>query len=459
MANKKIDQFYKTLEEHTGERKFAFIYSTLQIHEIQKDHIKFYVPSDIIKRTVEAQKSLLQKICQEVWDTVEDISIQVNSDVNATNFSAITTPAHQAHQKTESAVTVKREEKKERREKRTGLLSDFTFDNFLVGPTNDFAANVAKAIANNPGQTSNNPCLIYGGVGLGKTHLLHAIGNKVGSTRVNFEILCLTAEDFLNDFVKSLKDKTEDRFKNRIRGVDLLLIDDIQFLSNKTKTQDVLFHAFNSLHHHSKQMVFSCDRPINEIKDVEERLISRFQSGMCVDLHPPNPDLAREILHKALEYNKQEDLVSKEIVDYVSVHLRNNIRNMLSFLNRITAYAIMTKRSITLEMVQEWALDFKPKRQRKQTITNVILKEVSQYYNISLADLKTRGKKKSISKVRRVAMYLLREYTELSHTEIGEIFQVSHVSSSNAVQFMETQKSLGTELSGEIKAISAKLFN
>lgn len=456
MSEKKKEQFYFNLKEHVGEKKFTLIFSSLQVVAVNEHSVDFSVSAEIFRKKIEAQKKLLLNLCQELWGEIEEVTISVHSDVNAADFSQ-SFVANLPEAPSPPAPS----KQKERPLNKTSLSlrQNFNFQNFVVGPSNEFAASVARAIANNPGQTSYNPCLVYGKVGLGKTHLLQAIGNDIRKNIPRFEILYLSAEQFVNNFISAVRNNKMGKFRNIFRTIDILLIDDIQFLSGKEQTQDELFHTFNALHHNFKQMVFSSDRPINLIKDVEERLISRFQSGMCVDLHPPTTEMAIGILSRALEMNKQEHLVSFEIINYISTHLRSNIRDMLSFLNRITGYILMTNKTVTLDMVREWIIDVQPRNQEKQNLSNKIIKEVAGHFEVGVSELKGGGRRRAISRIRRIAMYLLREYTELSHTEIGALFNVTHVSCLKAVEKVENELNLGTGLNEQILAIKSKIID
>jgi len=298
------------------------------------------------------------------------------------------------------------------------LRGDYTFENFVIGENNSFAANAAIAIAKNPG-TAYNPCLIYGGVGLGKTHLMQAIGNLAWKEK-NCKIIYVTAENFTNEFVDCLKNNTMKVFKDKYRTADMLLIDDIHFLQNKNETQEELFHTFNALYDANKQIIFTCDRPVSELKKMSERLKSRFERGLNVDLQPPNYETRCAILAKKVETRGAQ--INLDIINLIAKNVSSNVRDLEASLTKLVAYAELTKKPVTIEIAQQQLRDtFGSPKQNNVTI-EVIQKVVAEYFSLSYTDLKSKKRSKAIVFPRQLAMYIARLITEYSTTELGMEF-------------------------------------
>ncbi|HRZ90003.1 MAG TPA: chromosomal replication initiator protein DnaA, partial [Spirochaetia bacterium] len=302
------------------------------------------------------------------------------------------------------------------RSKHPSLRTDLTFENFVIGENNSFAANAALAIAKNPG-TAYNPFLIYGGVGLGKTHLMQSIGNRVWAEAGKAKIICLSAEEFTNEFIQSIHDKTTHAFKNKYRQADILLIDDINFLEKKMGSQEELFHTFNALYDTNKQMVFTCDRPVSELKNLSDRLRSRFERGLNVDLQPPNYETRCAILRKKAESAKLP--VPTEVTDIIAKNISTNVRDLEAALMKLSAYAALVGKSITLEIAQQQLKDVFSQSKHGNVTIDHILRVVADHFKISYGDLKGKKRTKNIAYPRQVAMYIAREITEYSTTELG----------------------------------------
>jgi chromosomal replication initiator protein len=317
-----------------------------------------------------------------------------------------------------SGQTSSRAGEQKERDKHPLLREDYTFDNFVIGENNSFAANAALAIAKNPG-TAYNPCLIYGGVGLGKTHLMQAIGNLAWKEK-GCKIIYITAENFTNEFVESIKNNKTTDFKNKYRNADMLLIDDIHFLQKKIETQEELFHTFNALYDAKKQIMFTCDRPVSELKNLSERLRSRFERGLNVDLQPPSYETRCAILSKKIELRGIS--IPTEVLNLIAKNVSSNVRDLEASLTKLIAYAELTKKPVTLETAQQQLRDvFGAPKQNNVTI-ETIQKVVADYFSLSYTDLKSKKRTKAISFPRQLAMYIAREITEYSTTELGMEF-------------------------------------
>ncbi|MCL1814206.1 MAG: chromosomal replication initiator protein DnaA [Treponema sp.] len=306
------------------------------------------------------------------------------------------------------------------KEKHTQLRNEYSFDTYVVGENNSFAANAAQAIARNPG-TAYNPFLIYGGVGLGKTHLMQAIGSYVHANS-DSKVIYITAETFTNEFISSIQDtdRAKAAFKNKYRHADILLIDDIHFLQKKDGTQEELFYTFNALYDANKQMVFTCDRPVSDLKDFSERLRSRVGRGLNVDLQPPNYETRCAILKKKAHASGIS--IPDDVIDLVSKNISTNIRDLESALNTLTAYAKLVGKPVTLEIAQQRLKDVFASPRQSNISIEIIQRVTADKFHLSSNELKGKKRTQSIVYPRQIAMYICREITEYTTTEIGQEF-------------------------------------
>jgi chromosomal replication initiator protein len=295
----------------------------------------------------------------------------------------------------------------------------YTFENFVVGENNAHAHAAAKAVASSPGQ-SFNPLFLYGGVGLGKTHLLQAVGQEVYSASERNRVAYVSCEMFTNEYISALQNNELPRFRKKYRQLDLLLIDDIQFLLGKERIQEEFFHTFNSLHECRKQIVLTSDRPPNELKDLEQRLISRFEWGLTVDVQPPDVETRLAILkNKARTYEKE---VPEEIFLFLAERIKTNIRRLEGALVRLVSLASLTGKPLTVPVAEKVLSEILQEEQRQVVSVKLIQKVVAEHFEIRLEDMKSRRRPENIAFPRQVAMFLTREMTELSLSAIGEEF-------------------------------------
>lgn len=300
-----------------------------------------------------------------------------------------------------------------------GFNPHYTFDSFVVGANNRMAHSAALAVAQSPGK-SYNPLFLYGGVGLGKTHLLHAIGHHVLSRKPNARVAYLSCEKFTNEFIDGIQNNQLVKFRKKYRQTDVLLIDDIQFLSGKERIQEEFFHTFNALHEAHKQIVLSCDSPACEIDGLEQRLSSRFEWGLSADLQPPDVETRLAIL-----LNKEKSLgvtLPRAIVEYIANNIRANIRRLEGALLRVTTFASLTKQELTIDLAEQLLRDTLQEEGRSAVSIDVIQKKVAEHYDIRLADMTSRRRPEYIAFPRQVAMYLSRQLTESSLNMIGTAF-------------------------------------
>jgi chromosomal replication initiator protein len=304
-------------------------------------------------------------------------------------------------------------------ERETELNPRYTFDTFVVGSCNKLAHAAAWAVAESPASVYN-PLFIYGGVGLGKTHLLHAIGNHIKGKNRNAKVVYVTSEKFMNELINSIRFDRQESFRSRYRNVDVLLIDDIEFIAGKEATQVEFFHTFNSLYEARKQIVITSDSPPRNIPELEERLRSRFEMGLITDIQPPDTETRLAILRKKAE--AEGVVLSNDVMLFIAGWARSSIRELEGYLKRVIAYSSLKKSPITLELAREALRDILPGSNSSRITVDAIQKVVAQYYNITQADMRSKRRTEAVAFPRQVAMYLSRELTDHSLPEIGEMF-------------------------------------
>jgi chromosomal replication initiator protein len=303
-----------------------------------------------------------------------------------------------------------------------GLNRRYTFDTFIVGSSNQFAHAACRAVAEAPSR-SYNPLFLYGGVGLGKTHLMHAVGQYVLQHDQNLKLTYITSERFMNEMINAVRYDRVIDFRERYRSVDVLLVDDIQFLAGKEGTQTEFFHTFNALHDSQKQIVLSSDCPPREIPSLEERLRSRFEWGLIADIQPPDLETKVAILKKKAETEAVP--LRDEVAMFMAGKIKSNIRELEGSLIRLVAYASLTGQEITLNLAREVLRNMLDHEEKAVTI-EIIQKFVADYYNLRMADLKSRNNSKSVAMPRQIAMYLCKYLTHASLPEIGRSFGGKH---------------------------------
>ena len=301
---------------------------------------------------------------------------------------------------------------------RSGVLnSRYTFDRFIVGPSYRLANAACMAVAEHPAM-AYNPLFLYGGVGLGKTHLLHAIGNYALDRDPEISVMYVSSEKFTNDLINSIRRQQTEEFRLRYRSIDILLIDDIQFIAGKESTQEEFFHTFNTLHSAGKQIVISSDRPPKAILTLEERLRSRFEWGLIVDVQLPDLETRTAILRAKAE--QMMGFIPPEVIDFLAHRIQSNIRELEGCLNRVVAYAQMHGTSVSTETASAALADLLDNSHRRRLTAEAILNEVADFYGVDIRALQGRGRSRNIVIPRQVAMYLLREETEASLMDIGK---------------------------------------
>ncbi|HEY5578591.1 MAG TPA: chromosomal replication initiator protein DnaA [Acidimicrobiia bacterium] len=300
-----------------------------------------------------------------------------------------------------------------------GLNGKYTFDNFVVGQSNRFAHAAAMAVAEQPA-THYNPLFIYGGAGLGKTHLLHAVGHHCFELHPTDTVRYISSENFFNDFIDGIRRKRMDSFKARYRTTDVLLLDDVQFFEGKEQILEEFFHTFNDLYESGKQMVLTADRPPKHLSSLEDRLRSRFEWGLLTDIQPPDVETRLAILRKNAE--RQSQPVSEEVLRFIAVHIKDNIRELEGALTRVTAFAALTKQPTSLEMAQDVLQDLAPHGGPRAITTEEIIAEAGAEFGFQTIDLLGPSRRQPLVLSRQIAMYLCREHTDLSLPKIGALF-------------------------------------
>ena len=294
----------------------------------------------------------------------------------------------------------------------------YSFSNFIVGSSNQFAQAAALAVANNPAR-AYNPLFLYGDVGLGKTHLLHAIGNNICTNNPGMKIRYLSAESFTVDLIESIKKNKMSSFRERYRPLDILLVDDIQFLAGKERTQEEFFYTFNALYESHKQIVISSDTYPQDLQNIDERLKSRFESGLVADIKPPDLETKMAILYKKAEFHKKD--LPQDVAMFIATNIKSNVRQLEGVLLRLVAYSSFTRQPLNLEHTKEILKDFTLTQTQNFTVQN-ILKTVAAFYDIKVSDIKSKKRTQKVSNTRQIAMYLCREHTKSSLPEIGKQF-------------------------------------
>lgn len=337
------------------------------------------------------------------------------------------------------------------------LNPKYTFETYIVGKGNELAHAAALAVAENPG-TKYNPLFIYGGVGLGKTHLLQAIGNVTLQKTPSAKVLYVTCEKFMNEFINSIKNNATRQFKEIYRTADLLLIDDIQFLTGKDQTQEEFFHTFNTLHQANKQVVLTSDRPPKQIPALEHRLVSRFESGMTADISSPDFETRIAILEtKCKERNYDLD---SEIIRYIATVLQSNVRELEGALNKVIAYHQFKNMRPTLEGTKSLLSSFGPTQAKKSITPKHIVNTVSQYFDVSLDDMTGKCREKRLAFPRQIIMFLMREEIRSSYPSIGhELGGRDHTTAMHAYEKIRTELENNSKLRQDLDLIKQRLYN
>jgi chromosomal replication initiator protein len=396
------------IEKKISKPSFDTWLKSTKAHSLQGDLLIITAPNEFARDWLEERYSeLISRILAEI--TGEELAVK------------FIIPQNQR----EEDLDFPTPQKKQKQEEETVELPQnvlnrkYTFDTFVIGSGNRFAHAASLAVAEAPAK-AYNPLFIYGGVGLGKTHLMHAIGHYVLDHNPSAKVVYLSSEKFTNEFINSIRDNKAIEFRNKYRNVDVLLIDDIQFLAGKESTQEEFFHTFNTLHEESKQIIISSDRPPREIPTLEDRLRSRFEWGLITDITPPDLETRIAILRKKA---KAEGLdIPNEVMLYIANQIDSNIRELEGALIRVVAYSSLINKDINADLAAEALKDIIPSSKPRVVTILDIQKVVGQHYSIKLEDFKAKKRTKSVAFPRQIAMFLSRELTDYSLPKIGEEF-------------------------------------
>ncbi len=392
----------KELREQLGKQNFETWIKPIRVREKSREEIGLEVPNKFFRDW------LVEHFLPQIQETLTALSNQT------LKVSVIVNPQLQTR-----PVPEKREESERQKPRQiTNLIPKYNFETFVVGASNQFAHAASLAVANQPGE-HYNPLFIYGGVGLGKTHLVNAIGHRIVERRQAVKLFYLSSEAFMNELIASLRRDKMDEFKNRFRNIDTLIVDDVQFIAGKERTQEEFFHTFNSLYESHKQIVITSDKFPKEIPDLEDRLRNRFEWGLIADIQPPDMETRVAILQKKAEVEGL--MLPHEVAIFLASHIDSNVRELEGSLTRLGAFASLTKAEVTVDLAKEVLQNTLKGAQREVTIEN-IQKTICDYFNIKLGDLKAKRRTKNIAVPRQVAMYLCRKHTSTSFPIIGYKF-------------------------------------
>ena len=426
----------------------------LQADVISQDQVVLYASNIFVKSWVENHYlAQIHQICQTLAKN-PNLQIIVKEGVKPAP-KTVEPASTQTNNHQESAASFQQESDSSTKFE-SHLNRKHLFENFVEGKSNQLARAVGQKLALAPGEPTANPFFLYGGTGLGKTHLLHAIGNGILANKPNARVLYIHANNFMQHMVKAMRDNKMDQFKKFYRSLDALLVDDIQFFAEKEKTQEEFFHIFNNLFETGRQIILTSDRYPKEIEKIEERLKSRFGWGLTTAIEPPDLETRVAILLKKAEEHNME--LPEEVAFFIAQRLRTNVRELEGALNRVKAMQDFKGGHIDIDFVRDTLKDILALQERLVTIEN-IQKVVAEYYRIKVADLKSKSRARSVTRPRQVAMALAKELTNKSLPEIGRAFERDHTTVLNACRevpkFREKDSSIQEDWANLIRTLSA----
>lgn len=405
-----IQLWEKTLNIINGElSEVSFNTWIKSIVPISMDNttIKLGVPNDFTRGILDTRyKALIKNALKLVSSKLYNVEFLVLSEDSSNKNKSISNKKYDSNIKVNDEMS-------------SILNPKYKFDTFVIGNSNRFAHAASLAVAEAPAK-AYNPLFIYGGVGLGKTHLMHAIGHYILKNNTKTKVVYVSSEKFTNELINSIKDDKNEEFRNKYRNVDVLLIDDIQFIAGKERTQEEFFHTFNALHEANKQIILSSDRPPKEIPTLEDRLRSRFEWGLIADIQPPDFETRIAILKKKADVENLS--IPNEVMVYIANKIQSNIRELEGALIRIVAFSSLTNKEISVDLASEALKDIISNKQNKQITIKLIQDIVANYFNLRIEELKSSRRTRNITYPRQIAMYLSRKLTDMSLPKIGEEF-------------------------------------
>lgn len=452
------------LELLLSKANFTTWFKNTNISSIDEEKVVISVPNNFTKEWLEKKyhQTILKAIRNVTDDKIKNIiyKIEINNstvkiDENKENTTYLNNNIDKEKLLKENNLS-NQTNINQNQQINLNLNPKYTFSNFIVGKNNELAHAAALAVAKNPGH-NYNPLFIYGGVGLGKTHLLQAIGNKILENNKNSKILYVSCEKFANDFINAIQNGQVESFKDKYRSIDLLLIDDIQFISGKEQTQEAFFHTFNELHQKNKQVVISSDRPPKSIATLEHRLVSRFEWGMIADISTPDLETKIAIIEtKAKEKNYE---LSSEITEYLANNIHNNIRELEGAINRIIAHSQLKNKKFNLDEIKEITESITINSQKKSITPKFIINTVAEYFDIEIVDIIGPCRKKNLTEPRQIIMYIMREEIKASYPTIGQVLGGrDHTTVIHAYDKITKNLKIDDKLRQDINTIKQKLY-
>lgn len=459
----------RQIREEVGENEFAFWFSQMEYIGATDTEIGLSFPSSFYRDMVKSRyKTRIENKLKTITGKAVSLSFEITtrtpaqtppvSDTTRTPLVPDTHSVPPASSAIKSPPPQVMPQIAAVKPPHSQLRGDYTFERYVIGENNNFAANAAKAISLNPGTTKYNPFLIYGGVGLGKTHLMQAVGNYI-HWHNGCKIIYISAESFLNEFVDCIQKNYMPAFRNKYRFIDVLLIDDIQFLQDKAGIQNELFYIFNALYDTKKQIIFTCDRPVSELKQFSDRLRSRVGLGLTVDLQPPNYETRYAILKAKLQ--EHSVVIPEEVISLVAQSVATNIRDLEGALTTLVGYAELVGKPITIAVAHQQlkgVLASPAPVSTPHAPVELVIQAVSACFSFSPDDLRGAKRSRKIVEARQIAMYLTKEITEYTNTEIGQIFGGrEHSTVMHACQRIEEQLRSNPQLEASIEKIKTDI--
>lgn len=440
------------LELNLSPQHFSTWIKPLKLVKIEQDLVYLEVPNRFVLDWV---KENYGKLIQKILSDLSAVTYRLHFDVDG--LARDTLPKRNTDQDIINRPAVKKENSVTSGPSvDINLNRKYTFEEFVSGSSNQFAYAAAMAVANNPA-TTYNPLFIYGGVGLGKTHLVNAIGNAILKKSPQMRICYYTSEKFMNELINSLRYNRMDEFRNKFRSMDVLLIDDIQFIAGKERTQEEFFHTFNALYESHKQIIVTSDKFPKDIPGLEERLRSRFEWGLIADIQPPDVETKLAILKMKAEQNSIK--LPEDVALFLANSVCNNVRELEGYLIRIGAYASLTAIPVSLEMTRDVLKDILIERNRELSVEEIV-KKVSSHFNIKISDIKSAKRLKAVVLPRQIAMYISRQLTSSSYPEIGDRFGgKDHSTIIHAIRKIEKLMEEDFQLRSTIENLKKELIN
>lgn len=418
----------------------------LEIHNINNDVVNIIIPSDqahALNYISNKYKSFFQVTITELFDHNYDVNFMLEKDAK-TNEPAEESPVYL------SAYNMNREN--------ANLNPKYKFDTFVVGSNNKFAHSASLAVAESPGETYN-PLYLYGGPGLGKTHLMHSIGHFILEENPDMKVLYVTSEEFTNEVIESIRSgnaASMTKLREKYRTVDVLMVDDVQFIIGKESTQEEFFHTFNVLHAARKQIILSSDKPPKEMETLDERFRSRFEWGLIADIQPPDYETRMAILRKNAE--GYEHAIDEDIIKYIATNIKSNIRELEGAFNKIIAFAKLNKVDLTLSLAEEALKDVIYPNKPKEVTPSLIINVVAEHFGVKPEDITSKKRNSEFVQPRQVVMFLCRELTDTSYTNIGKLLgKKDHTTIIHGVNKITADLKTNEELRGKVETIRKKI--